>query len=47
MFSSFPLVVVRSPAKELNLLRWALVTDIRQTVEEAVENAFTRQNMKK
>ena len=40
-------VAAHSPAEELNLLRRTLVTDIRQTVEEAVENAFARREGKK
>jgi transcriptional regulator with XRE-family HTH domain len=39
-------VVSHSPEEELEGLRQTLITDVRQTVEEAVENAFAKRDKK-
>jgi transcriptional regulator with XRE-family HTH domain len=39
-------VVSHSPEEELERLRQTLITDVRQTVEEAVENALAKQDKK-
>jgi transcriptional regulator with XRE-family HTH domain len=39
-------VVSHSPDEKLAWVRQTLVTDIRQTVEEAVENAFAKRDKK-
>jgi transcriptional regulator with XRE-family HTH domain len=39
-------VVSYSPKEELKKLRQTLIADVRQTIEEAVENAFEKQNKK-
>jgi transcriptional regulator with XRE-family HTH domain len=38
-------VVCHSPEGELERLRQTLIADIRQTIEEAVENAWTKQGV--
>jgi transcriptional regulator with XRE-family HTH domain len=39
-------VISHSPKEELEKLRRSLVTDLRQTVEDAVETAFAKQDKK-